>query len=766
MSTTPVVSTSAAPPARVLPTVPAPVLTFADAVDVDRWFDVLGFRRDDLVAVCSQEHPAAQGMPTGTFHPAIVPVAEVGHRALVNLVGHNVWASAQPLRAGALSREAGDVDRVTNVYADVDVKAGGPPDMVAAGLVVKTLSDRLGAEPAVVVETGHGLHPRWPLDGDVVDRAAGEVLLRRMRTLVTKVYAELGYGLPDPVYDRARILRVPGTANRKEDDEQPLPVLARFSEDVEYVHADVLQRWEPWAAPAAASTAAPSADPGVYAHELAQALVQLDQVAGLAAGVRTPDGDGWHVGRTVGFYIRLAELRNAGVDIDTALAARAASWPQAFTDYVRGRLHANRGASPRPAPLVVPPVGFDPTTVEVVDGPPAAQASDADPDAVPSSWVPVDLEALLAAEVDTPVPTLLRRHDVPELGLLYPGKVHTLMGESESGKSWVSLLAAAQVLTAGGRALLIDSEEHPLEAVRRLRLLGLPDDVIRRVAIVNPETAVTADEASKAAYRVLLDTQWDLVVIDSVERTMALEGTDSNASGPVSAWMQTLPLLLARHTGAAVVIVDHVTKPRKDAAPGADRYALGSQAKLASVGVAIRVAPEGGTPPAPGAVGRVLLTVTKDRYGALVRGTQFRVTVDSTAPTGDQAPTRMRVELVRDASPEGADEASDRDRAQRASRVLRLVRQHPEGCSLNAVDKGVNGNNEDNREALQHLVDRGIVIRTGKGKKGTAFIHTVVDGWEELATAAGIGLGVTPVGEWDPDDHLVDASGAAGDVTR
>jgi len=49
------------------------------------------------------------------------------------------------------------------LYADRDIEPTKMPTEEAAWEVVATLSDLLGVCPAVVVLTGHGRHPRWPL---------------------------------------------------------------------------------------------------------------------------------------------------------------------------------------------------------------------------------------------------------------------------------------------------------------------------------------------------------------------------------------------------------------------------------------------------------------------------------------------------------------------------------------------------------------------------------------------------------------------------
>lgn len=56
-----------------------------------------------------------------------------------------------------------------------------------------------------------------------------------------------------------------------------------------------------------------------------------------------------------------------------------------------------------------------------------------------------DVAALLAGELpEPPAPTVLRRTDGH--GVFYAGQVNSLFGEPESGKTWIALAAAAEVL--------------------------------------------------------------------------------------------------------------------------------------------------------------------------------------------------------------------------------------------------------------------------------------------------------------------------------
>lgn len=92
----------------------------------------------------------------------------------------------------------------TVLWADLDAKTIGSKSQALMSLV------RYVLPPSVVVDSGHGYHAYWKLDEAVP--------FERARLAMIGIAREL-HG--DHVYDRARILRIPGTTNYKAD---PVPV--------------------------------------------------------------------------------------------------------------------------------------------------------------------------------------------------------------------------------------------------------------------------------------------------------------------------------------------------------------------------------------------------------------------------------------------------------------------------------------------------------------------------------------------------------------
>lgn len=231
----------------------------------------------------------------------------------------------------------------------------------------------------------------------------------------------------------------------------------------------------------------------------------------------------------------------------------------------------------------------------------------------PPSWRPVDVGKARRGVGSTP-PTILTRSD--GACLFYRGKVHSVHGESESGKSWLVQCATAECLSGGEPVLYIDFEDEAGAVADRLIRLGVSPEIVddpATFAYLHPEAPPTTDR-ERAAFEALLGGTYSLAVIDGVTDSMGLFGLSGKDADEVAKWHRLLPKAVARNTGAAVVCVDHVAKD----ANTRGRFALGSQHKIAGLSGAAYVV-EMEHPFAVGQAGRASVRVGKDRPGR-VRG--------------------------------------------------------------------------------------------------------------------------------------------------
>lgn len=253
----------------------------------------------------------------------------------------------------------------------------------------------------------------------------------------------------------------------------------------------------------------------------------------------------------------------------------------------------------------------------------------------PTTWEAVDLGPYLRGEIEHPTPALgLTRSD--GLRLIYPGREHAVLGETESGKTWLALACVAAELDTGNPVLYIHYEEgDPGSTLERLKLLGITDTTItERFRFVAPAKPVMSGWMAP-----LLDPAPTLVVHDGVNEAMALLGADIMAAEGASAFRRRLIAPCTR-VGAATLSCDHLPKSMD----GRSRDAYGSVHKGNAIDGA-RIVLENDAPFGRGLRGVSYVYITKDRPGYLrARGRTTRLpgktfvgtlTVDAEATSPD-----------------------------------------------------------------------------------------------------------------------------------
>jgi hypothetical protein len=129
-----------------------------------------------------------------------------------------VYVGAAP-RRGEDGTKAG-VSRVLAIWADLDARGGHTRESRTEQLL------ELPLQPSIMVWTGGGWHAYFLLEKP----ADGPEELQRAELVMRRLAAGLR---SDPVHDRSRILRVPGTYNWKYGEPRPV-VMERFDPDLRY----------------------------------------------------------------------------------------------------------------------------------------------------------------------------------------------------------------------------------------------------------------------------------------------------------------------------------------------------------------------------------------------------------------------------------------------------------------------------------------------------------------------------------------------------
>jgi putative DNA primase/helicase len=141
--------------------------------------------------------------------------------------------------------KSGDVIAIPALWADLDIagpchkNAALPPDVPSALAVAEAMP----LPPSLYVFSGHGIYPWWLLTkpwlfADDAERDQCARLVRSWQEALNRLGRERGWRM-DNTADLARVLRVPGTVNRKAE---PVPVTADLPAGVRrYERAELLE---------------------------------------------------------------------------------------------------------------------------------------------------------------------------------------------------------------------------------------------------------------------------------------------------------------------------------------------------------------------------------------------------------------------------------------------------------------------------------------------------------------------------------------------
>lgn len=335
-----------------------------------------------------------------------------------------------------------------------------------------------------------------------------------------------------------------------------------------------------------------------------------------------------------------------------------------------------------------------------------------------SSWWPRDPSGVLAPGSDEDDrPTLLARTDGALL--LYPGRVNGLIGESESGKTWIALLAACQALDAGRGVLWLDFEDSHRGFAQRMQLMGRSGDDVAAVDYVHPEEGWTLPAQSDVAE--LLTRPYGLIVLDGYNAAMTLLGLDLQSNTDATRFAQILLYRLAA-SGAVVLYVDHVPKNSDQRGKGG----IGAQAKRAmTTGSALRVEVE--APFGRGMTGKLWVSVDKDRPGYVRE-------VSSGASHAGKAiltslPDGSVTVAINPPAPKADGPGTDEHVRPLMQAISMILARTPDGMSVREITKalgvaGIKFSKGDEKQAASKLVERGRV-RVETGPRGALIHHHV-----------------------------------------
>jgi hypothetical protein len=330
------------------------------------------------------------------------------------------------------------------------------------------------------------------------------------------------------------------------------------------------------------------------------------------------------------------------------------------------------------------------------------------------SWQPVNLSAL--GDDPPPEPSIS--------GLVYPGSLALVYGEPEATKSWLCLVLALEQVRAGRYVVFVDLETSARLIHSRLVDLGATDEELGRVQYIAPAEPISDRAIYADVVAMLATSEPSLVVVDAMAGALALHGFDGNSNSDVEA-LYSVTLAPFRAAGAAVVVVDHVTKDRETRG----RWPIGAQRKLGGADVGILVEPVSAF--SRGGSGLARLRVQKDRHGALARPYAAELELTSDPDTGAIS------WAIRPAQHQAEEHGDGWKPTVLMERVYRHLKERGEPVSRTAIAREVGGSKEYVLQAIDCLISEE-TIKEKAGARG-ARLYSISDPSDPSATRSETG---------------------------
>lgn len=331
-------------------------------------------------------------------------------------------------------------------------------------------------------------------------------------------------------------------------------------------------------------------------------------------------------------------------------------------------------------------------------------------------WGLVDLTNWVDGSHTAPTPDVLR---LPNgVGMLYRAQLNWIHGDSGSGKTWLALAAAAELLRAGEHVAWLHWEDPtPATIVGRLQALGISRTMILEQFHYWDPAGAGLQRQIQAVVDAIADINPAMAFIDSAGEALNADALNEDRDNEVGPWI-TQGARRIVDAGYGVTVIDHATKAKDN-----PLFPSGSKRKRAAVtGIGLMVTST--QPPTVDSDGVIDVRCAKDRHGAWRQGdvigyvdfrhVQGSLCIDLRESTG--------VRIGSDAPPT-PEEMHER----RVREVVHLVERHPDGLTANQLKTLMSSASSERKlEAISEARERGLVGVTAGANR--ALIHRPAGG--------------------------------------
>jgi len=463
---------------------------------------------------------------------------------------------------------ASDIVAIVGLWADIDLAAPWRATKPLPRTLdeARTILEKLPLAPSMLVDSGHGLHAYWlfkepwTFETDA-ERLVAAKTARGWVETVRNAARSLGWDV-DSVGDLARVLRLPGTVNRKSE----LPVEVRVIESND-------RRYNPCDFETFMAEEIPAETPEVQVGALAlrpDAEPPADKFQRLVYGSQK-FSDSWNQWRG-----DFADQSQSAYDQSLADIAALNGWDdQEIADLLIAvrRRHGHKPEKAMRADYIAKTIalarrGAQESSAEGVDlsrfAPGQNSQSGAKAGEQPTISTPKSLGELIAA-----YPSL--RPPVIE-GLLRQGETMNVIAPSKTGKSWLVIDLALAIATGRpwlgmdcvqGDVLILDNELHgetsanriPKVAERRGIDIGM---VANRLYVENLRGRLVDLFALGPYFRQFAPGRFKVVILDAFYRFLPMRA-DENDNGTMASLYNYLDSY-ADHLKCSFVIIHHTSK--------------------------------------------------------------------------------------------------------------------------------------------------------------------------------------------------------------
>lgn len=344
-------------------------------------------------------------------------------------------------------------------------------------------------------------------------------------------------------------------------------------------------------------------------------------------------------------------------------------------------------------------------------------------------WLELSVEEVEGEPGEVDADDLRNRRDVglaiqqgipePEMvvtGVLYAGRVTWWTGEPGAGKTLIALKFARDLIHAGHKVMLVDEESGLALIADRLKRFSVdPEKASSHFIYYEFPALTTDDEDLSALFRVIARELPRLVIFDSAADLLRQAGIDEDDNIAVTGWIKDVLEPLANEYGAAVLVIDHVTKSNDNR-----KWARGAGAKKAKAKVGWNVEKIHDFSIDPPQIGTVRLRKTKDTPGRLPARHDVRI--------GGKADGTSICEVN---TPKISDEPMKLEDVTLGGRIKAWLRKNAAGeenaVGVRQIREAVKGKSSAVRPALDDLVSSNNGVRVLEDERGYARYYSTME---------------------------------------